>query len=119
MTPLSKSGKYFANPSVARMHDAVPTGEDTKGGKPAEGDAEDAEHGHPDIHHIELHPHGDGRYHTVTHFHPHHPEHTPEGKREDHENFQSASDCMGAHSENGSDAAEDESAAGSDVDDEY
>ena len=85
--PVDKHGAFHMNPQVARMHDADQ--------KPAfghgdPGTQEDAEHGHASVHHIELHPHGDGTHHTVTHYHEDHPEHTAEGTREEHGSLEEA-----------------------------
>ena len=91
--PLDHKGGFHMNPQVARMHDAA---RPVHAKPEADKDAGDQEHGHPAIHHIEIHPHGDGTHHTVTHHHPGHPAHKPEGTRADHGSLDEAMDHMHA-----------------------
>lgn len=118
MSPLDKKGSYHMNPAVARMHSSK--GEVSAPEIPDPGEQE--ENNHDSVHHIELHPHGDGTHHSITHMQEDHPEHTLEGTRTDHpdlEHFQQhVSEKVGEQASEYDDAGE-EAGEASDVDDEY
>lgn len=119
--PLDHAGKFHMNPQVARMHSSKGVATVPEHADPGE---QESENGHESIHHIELHPHGDGTHHSVTHFHEHHAEHTPEGTRTEHPDLEHFHQHVNQHVGNpGEEASEYDDAGddgeGSDIDDEY
>lgn len=95
---FDQSGKFHLSPQRARMADR----QRPQMSEPME---QDGEHDHPAIHHIEVHPHGDGTHHTVTHHH--------DGNkvREDHQDL---SEVHGKLDEELGEPNQDEAGAGDD-----